>query len=158
MTRSRTHEDPTGLTDRQLYVSVSADGRDRVKVLAQAESIWLTARPASERIPGRTHAIVIVVRHAHDVLKTITVSRHARVKRIVAAFNDVPIVQPDTYSRAQTIMRLLRNFSYALSGGRGCLIPVAQSENGSISSTGWLAQTGGASAIRSNVAWHCVRR
>jgi hypothetical protein len=108
-----------------------------VRIFAQAESIWLAARPDSERIPARTRTIQIVVRHAHHILRAITVNRPAEVTRTVAAFNDVPIVQPDAYSCPLMLQRRQRGFSYAFRGDGGRVLAHAHYEISAGSSPGF---------------------
>ena len=87
-------------------------------------------------MPVQTRAIDIVVRHADNVLKAITMHRPENVKRIVAAFNSVPIVQPDVYSCPPVLGRLERSFSYTFRGARGRVLARAHYEVAAGSSPG----------------------
>ena len=106
------------LGDRHLFVGVSSAHQGKVELYAQAESIWLSARPQGERFPASVRRVVLRVRRPHQASLMRTVTRPSTVSRIVARFNAVPITQPDTYNCPA--FTDLRSFSYSLlseSGG-----------------------------------------
>jgi hypothetical protein len=105
------------LADRHLYVSVSSTGRDHTSVFAQAESIWVSARPSRERIPAATRRVVVRITQAHRSPRTVIVSRRRLVDEVVAAFNTVEIVQPDVYNCG--VMLSPRAFSYEFLAAQG---------------------------------------
>jgi hypothetical protein len=84
----------------------------KVELYAQAESIWLSARPQGERFPASVRRIVLRVSHLHHLTLVETVSRPSTVSRIVALFDAVPITQPDSYNCPAVTG--LRSFSYSL--------------------------------------------
>jgi hypothetical protein len=83
------------LGERQLDVTVTSVGGGRSGVLAESQSVWIVPRPASERIPAATRVIKInsAVPGAADG-GSITLTRAAQVRSVVALVNRLPIVQP----------------------------------------------------------------
>lgn len=102
------------LADRHLYVSVTTVGRGRTSVFAQAESIWVSARPADERIPVATRSVDVRITQAGRPLRTLTVSRRREVDRIVELVNATQIVQPDEFNCGVTLSP--RAFEYEFRG------------------------------------------
>ncbi len=105
------------LADRHLYVSVSSTGPGQTKVFAQAESIWISARPKSERIPTATRQVVVRITQANHPERTKIVSRPRIVDQVVADFNTVETVQPDQYNCGMTLSPV--SFSYGFMGANG---------------------------------------
>lgn len=100
------------LADRRLFVSVSFARHGEVELFAQAESIWLSARPRTERFPSSVRRIVLRVSRPRHPTIVRSVTRASTVSRVVALFNAVPITQPDTYNCPA--FTDLRTFSYGL--------------------------------------------
>ncbi len=106
------------LDNRMLYVSITSLGSDRAEVYAQAESIWVVARPTGERIPATTRSIDVSVQHGHRTLRSLTVTRRAEVIRIVSLFNAMEIVQPATYNCPAIAPNEQRHISFTFADAR----------------------------------------
>lgn len=83
-------------------------------MFAQAESIWVSARPNDERIPATTRSVVVRITQAKRAARMLTVSRRREVDQIVAAFNATQVVQPDHFNCGVTFPA--RSFSYVFRG------------------------------------------
>jgi hypothetical protein len=83
------------LRSRLLQVTVTSIGDGRTGVLAEAQSVWIVPRSASERIPATTQ-IVQITSTVPGAARggNLTVTRAARVRAIVALLNALPTVQP----------------------------------------------------------------
>ncbi|MFZ1992914.1 MAG: hypothetical protein WAU75_02305 [Solirubrobacteraceae bacterium] len=100
------------LSDRHLFVSVSSIGPGDVELFAQAESIWLSARPQSERFPASTRQISLRIIQPHHTTLSRDVTRESTVSKVVALLNAVPITQPVHYSCPN--FTKVRTFAYQL--------------------------------------------
>ncbi|HEX4008607.1 MAG TPA: hypothetical protein VHX62_01280 [Solirubrobacteraceae bacterium] len=87
------------LGERELAVTVMTLPGGVAGVLAEAESDWIVPRPASERIPSAVREIdIAVAKPDQPAGAPRSVTSRARVRRIVALFNAMPITQPAWYS------------------------------------------------------------
>ena len=105
------------LSDRHLYVSVSSAGHGDIELFAQAESIWLSARPPDERFPASTRQIALRITQPHHPTRARRITRRSTVSRVVALLNAVPITQPVYYSCPA--FTKVRAFTYRLLGATG---------------------------------------
>jgi hypothetical protein len=85
---------PGVLAERQLVATVAADGPGRTAIRVDAYVVWLPVRSAAETIPASARAVTItpVVGEAAD--HRVTVTDPARVARIAAAVNALPLYPP----------------------------------------------------------------
>jgi len=83
---------PGVLAVRWLVVSVAADGPGRTAIRSDAFVDWVPARPAAETIPASAQMVTItpVAAAGHQV----TIADPARVARIAAAVNALPVYPP----------------------------------------------------------------
>ncbi len=108
------------LSDRHLSVSVSSAGHGEVELFAQAESIWLSARPRSERFSASTRRIELRITQPHHLTLVRDVTRRPTVGRVIALFNAVPITQPVYYNCPA--FTTVRTFSYSLLNQTGQML------------------------------------
>ena len=83
---------PGVLTERELVVSIAADGPDRTAIRADAFVGWVPARPAADTIPASARMVTITPVAAAG--QQVTVTDPARVARIAAAVNALPVYPP----------------------------------------------------------------
>jgi hypothetical protein len=86
---------PGVLTERQLVATVAADGPGRVAIRVDAYSVWLPVRPAAETIPASARSVTITpVAGEPAADHQVTVTDPARVARIAATVNALPVYPP----------------------------------------------------------------
>jgi hypothetical protein len=85
----------TGLSSRELVVTVASATGGGTAVRADAQAVWILARPASEVVPvGVTRVTIRVRRPGHRVSTPITLSAPSKVKRVAKLVNELPRFQP----------------------------------------------------------------
>jgi hypothetical protein len=83
-----------GLGSEVLAISTTAAPGGGTLLRADGEVVWLSARSAAERVPAGVSSIEVVRRAAYRrVTLRRTISAAAAVRRIVAALDELPIVQ-----------------------------------------------------------------
>jgi hypothetical protein len=89
------------LTERSLLVTVVAHGRKHTAVRVDAQVIWLPAKPAAERIPAAARVVTVTpeVNAPPDTPgahldRAFTVTSAAKVARIAAAIDGLPVYPP----------------------------------------------------------------
>jgi hypothetical protein len=71
----------------------------RTGLRADAEDVWITPRPASERIPPRSTSLVVSVRRSGKVINgPFTFIRNMRIGAAAALINSLPAFQPGGYA------------------------------------------------------------
>lgn len=89
------------LASRSLAITVAADGSTRTVVLAVAADVWLTVRPATERVP-RTARVASVrlygPRGGRRQTPFLLVVSPAQLARLIAAVDRLPAYQPGVRS------------------------------------------------------------
>ena len=95
---------PGVLTQRWLVVLVVADG-DQTAIRADAQVVWLPARPAAERIPADARVVTITpvfglqpVKRLERLDPTVTVTNPAKVAAIAAVIDELPLFPPGAFS------------------------------------------------------------
>ncbi len=89
------------LGERQLWVTATALPDGQTGVLAQAESVWIVTRPASETIPPGVHEVDLTTtgpgRRAGTTRTILTrhVTSAATARRIVALIDGLQVAQPE---------------------------------------------------------------
>ncbi len=117
---------PGVLDPRALVINVAAlpDGSSGVR--ADAEVVWIKPRPASERVPAGVRVI--------DISRPPTLSLHvtdqAKVRRLVAIINRLPIVQPGAWSCPA--MRPAPTITFTFRASPGGAILAAASEHSDV--------------------------
>jgi len=90
------------LSTRSLVVDVVQLPSGSTGLRADAQVLWVTPRPATERIPPGIHRVRVSVRSTIPRNKphqpSFTVSAPKRVHRLVALLNKLPAGQPGTYA------------------------------------------------------------
>ncbi len=87
------------LSTRQLIVAIAplAGGASGVRV--DAQTVWITPRPASERIPRRATRLQVQLRHGLQVVAgPFTFTARRRVARVRSLINSLPAAQPGPQS------------------------------------------------------------
>jgi hypothetical protein len=95
---------PGVLTQRWLVVLVAADG-DQTAIRADAQVVWLPARPAAERIPADARVVTITpvfglqaVKRFERLDPAVTVTNPAKVTAIAAVIDELTLFPPGTFS------------------------------------------------------------
>jgi len=87
------------LGQRELQITVMDLPGGAAGVLAEAQSDWVVPRPSGERIPAAVREIdIAIARPQQPAGPARGVTGRARVRRIVALFNAMPITQPEVTS------------------------------------------------------------
>jgi hypothetical protein len=81
------------LSSRNLLVSMASIGGGWTGLRADAQVVWVAARPQNEVVPASVREID--VRRLHGASRSVTDPR--KVTRIIRWFDALPIVQPNTY-------------------------------------------------------------
>ncbi len=109
------------LGSRMLLIDVVALRDGSTGVRADAQVVWIKARPASERVPAGVGEIDIV----RQPSLSLHVTDHAKVSRLVAMINRLPIVQPGAWScPAMPVHEPVITFTFRSSQG-GAVLAVA---------------------------------
>ena len=85
-----------GLGSQELVISMTAAPQGGTLPRADGEVVWLSARPAAERVPAGVSSVEVTrgpPRRGRRLLRVI--SDPVAVQRIVAALERLPIVQPE---------------------------------------------------------------
>lgn len=86
---------PGVLVERQLVAAVAADGPGWTAIRVDAYVVWLRVRPAAETIPVSARVVTITpVSGKAAADHQVTVTDPARVARIAAAVNALPLYPP----------------------------------------------------------------
>ncbi len=85
---------PGVMGEREVDVTVTALSASTTGVLLESQSDWVVPRPSSERIPATVRAIDIRTVAPNRAPAEVRVTAGRQVRRIVAIFNAMPIVQP----------------------------------------------------------------
>ncbi len=84
-----------GVSYRELVVTVAGASDGGTAVRADAQAVWVLARPASELVPvGVTRVTIRVRRMGHRVSTPVTLIAANQVKRVVELVNRLPRSQP----------------------------------------------------------------
>jgi hypothetical protein len=87
------------LTARWLVLEAVGLPGHRTGLRADAEDVWITPRPASERIPSRSTSLVVSVRRGSKVINgPFTFIGSMRIGAATALINSLPAFQPGGYS------------------------------------------------------------
>ncbi|MBV9802719.1 MAG: hypothetical protein JO130_05995 [Solirubrobacterales bacterium] len=86
---------PRTLSTRMLVVEVVALAGGSTGVRADSEVVWITPRPASERIPPGARRLVLTTRQSGRVIQgPLQIASRPAVRRVVALLNALPASQP----------------------------------------------------------------
>jgi hypothetical protein len=93
------------LTQRWLLVTVAAHGHGQTAIRVDAQVVWLPARPAAERIPPDARVVTVTPVFGLDPNKKLdpldrafTVTNPAKVARIAAVIDGLPLFPPGMFS------------------------------------------------------------
>jgi hypothetical protein len=87
------------LSSRWLVLEAVGLPGHRAGLRADAEDVWITPRPASERIPSGSTSLVVSVRGGGKVLNgPFTVIKSKRIGAATALINSLPVFQPGAQS------------------------------------------------------------
>lgn len=87
------------LSTRSLLVEVVALADGSTGVRADSQVVWITPRPAAERVPnGARRLVVTVTRSGRIIQGPLTITSPAAVRRVVALLNALPAAQPGVTS------------------------------------------------------------
>jgi hypothetical protein len=90
---------PGQLSLRTLVVAVVQLQNGSTGVRADGEAVWITPRPASERLPGGAQRVVLSTsRFGKLVQGPFTVTSRREVRKIVSLLNALPAFQPGAFS------------------------------------------------------------
>ena len=96
---------PDVLTERVLLVAVVRAGSDRTAIRMDAQVVWLPAKPAAERIPPDATVVTLAPEVGVPVParqrladRPMTITDPARVARIAAVVDGLPVFPPGTFS------------------------------------------------------------
>ncbi len=85
------------LSQRSLVVEAVDLGHGRTALRADGEDIWITPRPASEKVPQGARLLKVrVTDFAHTIQGPLSVTAHATIARVRALINALPAGQPGT--------------------------------------------------------------
>ncbi len=88
---------PRTLSSRSLVVEVVSLADGSTGVRADSQVVWITPRPASERIPDSARRLVLTTRQPGRIIQgPLQISSRAAVRRVVALLNALPASQPGT--------------------------------------------------------------
>jgi hypothetical protein len=96
--------DVTGvLFDRQLHIATTPLGSGQTGIEVTAREQWIPARPASETIPPAARVVTLTLTGAFNNKtvtepKPVTVTDPAKVRRIAALLDALPLTPPGAYS------------------------------------------------------------
>jgi hypothetical protein len=123
---------PNVLASRWLVVSVADIGADRTAIRVDAEVDWLPPKPAAERIPEAAKVVTITpvagLRPLPAEDRPVTVTDPAKVARIAAAVDGLPLFPPGVFSCPADFGRVMR-LTFRPSPG-GPVLAVVTSEDG----------------------------
>jgi hypothetical protein len=87
------------LSERELIVTVAHARGGGTALRADAQVVWVVARPSSERVPGDVRQIIIVVRRPSvPASAPQRVAAAAQIRAIVSLVNLLPLSQPGVVS------------------------------------------------------------
>jgi hypothetical protein len=87
------------LGTRQLVVELVRLGHGRTGVRADAQDVWITPRPDSERVPARVNRLTVtLVRGGKVAQGPYTLTSHAKIHAAAAVINSLPLFPPGAYS------------------------------------------------------------
>ncbi len=90
---------PGVIGSRELVIAVVKLGAHRTGLRADAQDVWISPRPASERIPAGASLLRLVVTRGTKVrqgpLRFVSASK---LHRVTALLNELPLAQPGAYS------------------------------------------------------------
>jgi hypothetical protein len=87
------------LATRWLVVEAVSLGDDRTALRADGEVVWITPRPASERVPARVRRLVVsVVRRRRILDGPMSFTAHGPVRKVRALIDGLPAFQPGAFS------------------------------------------------------------
>jgi hypothetical protein len=90
---------PGRLSGRSLLVEVVRLANGSTGLRADGQAVWITPRPASERIPAGARRLVLSTwRAGRRVQGPRTVTAAAPIRRVVRLLNGLPAEQPGAYS------------------------------------------------------------
>lgn len=88
------------LGTRQLAITaVPLQGGHKSAVRVDAEDVWITPRPASERIPASSASLRLEVRRGGSVRQgPIELTSAPTLERVITLLNSLPLAQPGVYA------------------------------------------------------------
>lgn len=83
------------LASRQVIIELVALPGHRTGLRVDAQVVWITPRPASERIPTSVNRLRVTVRRANAVRQgPLTFMSRSKIEKVVAVLNELPRAQP----------------------------------------------------------------
>ena len=94
---------PAVLDFRQLTVEVVSAGNGQTAIRAEADVIWLPAKPAAEQVPAAAESVTITAlppdfQTALKLPAPVTVTNRDEVRRIASLANGLPVWPPGEYN------------------------------------------------------------
>jgi hypothetical protein len=83
---------------RMLLVTATTGAENETALRVDAQAVWVVPRPSSERVPAGSQFLDLTVGRPGKPQRRLSVTDPSFVKKIVAAINDLPIVQPGFFS------------------------------------------------------------
>lgn len=84
--------------ERALLITVTARSGGGTALRADAQAVWVTPHPASERIPAAARILEVKREKPGRRPRTATIAKPRVVREVAALIDGLPVVQPGTYS------------------------------------------------------------
>jgi hypothetical protein len=108
------------LGSRELEVSFTSLPGNVTGVLAQAESDWIVPRTPGEQIPRGVREVQITTAKLHGPRTlSLTATNPGQVRRLIALFDAMPVVQPAAYSCPAALIDGARVMTFKFRAGAG---------------------------------------
>ena len=92
-------ESSAGVDDRTLAVEVTSAVGGGSAVRADAQAVWVLARPAWERVPSDARSVTITATRGPGVSSTpVTLTAPVKLRAIARLLDGLPVFQPGTYA------------------------------------------------------------
>ncbi len=117
-----------GIADeRALLVTAVTTAANETALRVDAQSVWIEPRPSSERIPVASQLLELSVGRAGAPPRELSIVDAKAVRRIAAAINDLPVVQPGVTScPARSLRPVIVRLVFRAARGASALAEVEQ--------------------------------
>jgi hypothetical protein len=122
------------LSDRQLVVEAVRLPGGATGLRADAQIVWISPRPSTERIPAGVRRLTVSERRGEEaVLVPLTVRSPRRLRRVIAVLDSLPLFPPGAYSCPANFGLAIHLAFY---GGHGAPLAVALVDPGGCQGVG----------------------
>ena len=83
---------------RELLITVTARSGGGTALRADAQAVWVTPHPPSERIPAAARVLEVKREKPGRHPRSVTIAKPRVVREIAALIDGLPVVQPGTYA------------------------------------------------------------